>query len=192
MLVFTRAVPWVLKACTVGAVAARALGAGGAAGRHTHVLAPVAFVTLASVLPSTFCCVVDRAKTTAYVVQSALFLLGVHAATIALERAELPQHCVALTQTCLAHMLWSQWQTLRRHKEVLIYQGAVQAVLVAVALLSWGACVLMLPQAAVDMPALFGLMFAGEVLGVAVSVAAGVLAAAGDAAEAFLADEAAL
>ena len=185
MLMFTRAVPWLLKACTVCAVVARAYSVGGAAGRHEHVLAPVAFVTLASVLPSILCGVVDRSTTTAYIMQSALYLLAVHAATLALERCELPLHSVALTQTCVVHMLWSQWQALSRHKHVLIYQDAVQTLLVVLALLAWSACVLMLPHVAVDMLALGGLMFAGEVLGVAVSLVAGMLSSAGDTAEAF-------
>jgi hypothetical protein len=185
MLMFTRAVPWLLKACTVCAVVGRAYSVGGAAGRHEHVLAPVAFVTLVTVLPSMLCGVVDRATTTTYIIQSSLFLLGVHAATLALERCELPQHTVALTQTCVVHMLWSQWQALGRHKHVLIYQDAVRTLLVVVAMLAWFACVLMLPHVAVDMLALGGLMFAGEVLGVAVSVVAGMFAAAGDTVEAF-------
>jgi hypothetical protein len=67
MLMFTRAVPWLLKAWTVCTVVARAYSVGGAAGRHEHVLAPVAFVTLVSVLPSVLCGVVDRSTTTAYI-----------------------------------------------------------------------------------------------------------------------------
>jgi hypothetical protein len=188
MLLFTRAVPWLLKACTVCAVVSRSMSVGGAAGRHEQVLAPVAFVTIASVLPSTVCGVVNRAATTAYIVQSVLFLLGLHAATLALERWELPQHTVALTQTCLVHMLWSQWHSLHKHKHVLIYQEAVQTLQVVLALLAWFTCVLMLPHVAVDLVALGGLMFAGEVLGVAVSLVAGMLGAFCDTAEAFFAD----
>ena len=185
MLMFTRAVPWVLKACTVCAVATRSMSAGGAAGRHEHVLAPIAFLTLASVLPSTVCSVVDRTTTTAYIIQSALFMLAVHAATLALERWQQPQHTVALTQTCVVHMLWSQWQTLHKHKHVLIYQQAVKTLLLVLAVLSWSACVLMLPHVTVDILALGGLMFVGEVLGVAVSVVAGMLATLGNTAEAL-------
>jgi hypothetical protein len=188
MLMFTRSVPWVVKACTVGVVMLRAFAAGGAASRHIEVLAPVAFLTLASILPSVACCVVDRALTTAYIVQSALFLLCLHATIVGLGAFGVPEHRVAVTQTCLQYMLWSQWQTLARQKHVLIYQTAVKGLLVLVAGLSWGACVLMLPQQPPDVLALGCLMFVAETLGVVVSCVATVLVAVGDTLEAFLAE----
>jgi hypothetical protein len=189
MLLFTRAIPWILKACTVCVVMLRALSKGGATGRPERVLVAVAFVTFASVLPSLLCCVADRAKTTAYILQSALFLGCTHAALFALDGLGVPQYQVAVTQTCVLHMLWSQWQVLDRHKQILIYQPAVKVVLVLVALLSWGASVLMLPHVPVDMLALVGLMFVGEVLGVIVCFVAAMLVAVGDTVEAFLTDK---
>jgi hypothetical protein len=189
MLLFTRSVPWVLKACTVGVVILRAFSAGGASGRHTQVLAPVAFVTLASVLPSVLCCVIDRRLTTAYIVQSVLFLLCTHATLVGLEVWQVPQYQVALTQTCVLHMLTSQWQTLDRQKHVLIYQAAVKFVLAVMAMLSWGACALMMPHLQLDMLALGCLMFVGEILGVVVSFFAAVLVAVGDTMEAFLVEK---
>jgi hypothetical protein len=186
MLMFTRAVPWVLKACTVCTVVMRAFSAGGAVGRPERVLVPVAFLTLASVLPSIVSSVIDRATTTAYIVQSALFLLGVHVTILALERWDLPEYSVAVTQTCLVHMLWSQFDALERRKHVLVYQSAVQLLVCLMAIVSWGACVLMLPHLAVDIFALGGLMFVGEVLGVAVSLVAGMVAAVGNLVEAWL------
>lgn len=189
MLLFTRAIPWMLKACTVSVVMLRAFSAGGAAGRPERVLSLVAFLTLASVLPSLVCCVADRATTTAYVVQSVLFLGCTHATLLALEAAGIPQYQVAMTQTCLLHMLWSQWHALDRRKQVLIYQPAVKVLLVLLALLSWGACVLMLPHTSVDLLALAGLMFVGEVLGVAVSFFEAMLVAVGDTLEDFLTEK---
>jgi len=180
MLMFTRAIPWTLKACTVCAVTLRSYAGEGAAARHEHLFAAVSFVTLASVLPSLLRCVVDRPKTTAYVVQSLLFLVGVHATLLALQASGVRQYDVAVTQTCLLHMLWSQWHALERHPQVLIYRAAVQPLLALTAVAAWGACVLMLPHATVDMLALGGLMFVGEVLGVFVSVVAAILAGVGD------------
>jgi hypothetical protein len=187
MLMFTRAVPWVLKACTVCAVVMRSFSAGGATGRPDRVLAAVAFVTFASVLPSIVSSVTDRAATTAYIVQSGLFLLGVHAAMVGLER-HAPQYTIAVTQTCVLHMLWSQFNALERRKHLLVYQDAVQTVVCVVAVLSWCACVLMLPHLAVDIFALCGLMFVGEVLGVAVSTVAVAVNVVGNVAEAWLTD----
>lgn len=186
MLMFMRAVPWVFKACTVCAVVMRSFSAGGAVGRPERVLVPVAFLTLASVLPSIISSVADRTSTTAYIVQSALFLLGVHATIVALEKCGVPEYSVAVTQTCMVHMLWSQFHALERRKNLLIYQQAVQILLWVMAVLSWGACVLMLPHLAVDIFALGGLMFVGEVLGVAVSLLAGTIRAVSDVAEAWL------
>ena len=186
MLMFTRAVPWVLKACTVFAMVMRSFSAGGAVGRPELVLVPVAFLTFASVLPSMLASVMDRAKTTTYIVQSTLFLLGVHATIVALQLWHMDEYSVAVTQTCVVHMLWSQFDTLKRHKHVLIYQRAVQVLLSVLAVVSWGACVLMLPHLAVDIFALGVLMFVGEVLGVAVSLVAGTIAAVGNVAEAWL------
>jgi hypothetical protein len=188
MLVFTRAMPWALKACTMCVVLTRALSATGATGRHEHVLVPVGFFTLASVLPSTVSSVVDRARTTAYIVQSALFLLSVHGAMLALERWHMQEYNVALTQTCVAHMLWSQWHTLRRHKHVLIYQGAVQSLAAGLAVLAWGVCALMMPRVTVEIAPLVGLMFVGEVLGVGVSFLAAIVLAVGDTVEAGFLD----
>lgn len=186
MLLFTRAIPWLLKACTLGVVMLRTFSAGGAAARPERVLAAVSFVTMASVLPSIVFSVADRAATTAYIMQSALFLWSTHAALFALAWCGAPQHAVALTQTCVLHMLWSQWHALDQRKAVLIYQPAMKALLALTALLSWGACVLMLPHASVDILALCALMFVGEVLGVAVCFVAAVLVAVGDTVEAFL------
>jgi hypothetical protein len=186
MLMFTRAVPWVLKACTVCAVVMRAYSSGGATGRPERVLAAVAFFTFASVLPSIVSSVVDRATTTAYIVQSALFLVGMHATIVVLERLNVPEYSVAVTQTCILHMLWSQFDTLQRRKHVLIYQEAVQTLLCVFGLLSWCVCVLMLPHLAVDIFVLGGLMFVGEVLGVAVSLVAMMVAVVGNVVEAWL------
>lgn len=183
---FTGSVPWVLKACTVCAVMVRVFSAGGAAGRPERVLAPVAFLTLASVLPSILSSVIDRVTTTAYIMQSALFLLGVHVLILGLERWHLSEHSVAATQTCLLHMLWSQFHALERRKHVLVYQGAVQLLVCVMALVSWSVCMLMLPHLSVDIFALGGLMFAGEVLGVVVSLIAGMVASVGNLVEAWL------
>jgi hypothetical protein len=188
MLVFTRAMPWAFKACTLCVVLTRALSAAGATGRHEHVLVPVGFFTLASVLPSTVSCVVDRARTTAYIVQSALFLLSVHGAMVALEKWHMQEYKVALTQTCVAHMLWSQWHTLGGHKHVLIYQGAVQALAAGLAVLAWGVCALMMPRVTVEIVPLVCLMFVGEVLGVGVSFVAAIVLAVGDTVEAGFVD----
>ena len=91
----------------------------------------------AAVLPSTLSSVVDRTKTTAYIVQSALFLLGVHAAVLALGRWDGQQYTVAVTQTCVMHMLCSQYRTLVRHKHLLVYQGLVRCLLALMAAVSW-------------------------------------------------------
>ena len=186
MLMFTKSVPWILKACTVSAVVMRAFSAGGAIGRPEQVLVPIAFMTFATVLPSILSSVVDRATTTAYIVQSALFLVAVHATIVALERWHVPQYSVAVTQTCVLHMLWSQFDALQRRKHVLIYQSGVKILLCVLAIVSWCACVLMLPHLAVDIFVLGGLMFVGEVLGVVVSLVAGTVAAVGNMAEAWL------
>jgi len=175
-----------LKACTVFAVVMRSFSAGGAVGRPERVLVPVVFLTIVSVMPSIVCSVVHRATTTAYIVQSILFLLGVYAMIVALERWQAKQYSVAVTQTCVLHMLWSQVDALERRKHVLVYQNAVKILLSAMALVSWSVCVLMLPHLAVDIFALGGLMFVGELLGVAVSLVAGTVAAVGDVAEAWL------
>jgi hypothetical protein len=161
----------------------RAFSAGGAVGRPEHVLAPVAFLTFASVLPSIVSCVVDRKMTTAYIVQSAVYLLGLHATILTLELWHVSEYSVAITQTCLLHMLWSQFHTLERHKHVLIFREAVQILVLALGVLSWGACVLMMPHLVIDIFALGGLMFAGEVLGVAVSFVAGIIGCVGNIAE---------
>ena len=84
--------------------------------------------------------------------------------------------------------MWSQWHALDRHKQILVYQPAVRVLLVLVSLLSWGTCALMLPCVSVDMFALCGLMFVGEVLGVAVCFVAAIFVAVGDTVEAFLTD----
>jgi hypothetical protein len=186
---FTRAVPWVLKACSVGVVMLRAFSAGGAAGRHEKVLLPVAFLTVASVLPSILCCVANRALTTAYIVQSMLFLLLLHATLVGLDAFGVSHYHVAVTQTCVVHMLWSQWHTLHRLKHILIYQFVVKRLLVIMGLLSWAACVLMLPHQQIDMVALGCLMFVGETLGVVVSIVAAVLVAVGDTVEAFFGEK---
>lgn len=186
MLLFTRSIPWMLKACTVSVVILRAFSSGGASGRPERVLALVAFLTLASVLPSIVFCVADRATTTAYIVQSALFLGCTHAALLALAACGVTQCQVAMTQTCVLHMLWSQWHVLDQRKHILIYQQAVKVLLVIVALLSWSVFVLMLPHVPVDLAALVSLMFVGEVLGVAVCFVAAILVAVGDTLEAFL------
>jgi hypothetical protein len=189
MLMFTRAMPWALKACTVGVVMTRALTAGGASGRHDQVLVPVAFLTLASVVPSTVVCVVDRTRTTSYIVQIALFLLFVHAAVLALEKWHAEQYTVAVTQTCVVYMLCSQYETLARHKHLLVYQVGVKSLLVLMAVVSWSVCALMMPLVTVDIMAVVGLMFVGEVLGVAVSLVAAVVVAVCDTAAAALEDK---
>ncbi len=150
---------------------------------------PVAFATLVSVMPSILCSVVNRATTTAYIVQSILFLLGVYAMLVALERWQVKQYSFAVTQTCLLHMLWSQFDTLERRKYVLVYQNGVRVLLSVMALLSWSACTLMLPHLAVDIFALGGLMFVGEILGVAVSLVAGTVAVVGNVVEAWLTEQ---
>lgn len=188
MLMFTRAMPWTLKACTIGAVTTHALSAAETNTRQEHVLLAVSFVTLASVLPSIVSCVVDRRKTTAYIVQSALFLVCTHGALLALETWQQAQYRVAVTQTCVVHVLWSQWRILAQHKHILIYQGPVRCILAATALLSWCVCALMMPRIPLDILALVGLMFVGEVLGVVVSLCAAVLVAIGDTAELCLTD----
>jgi hypothetical protein len=190
MLMFTRAMPWTFKAGTLCYMLTRTLSAGGATGRAEHVLVPVAFLTLASVLPSTLSSVVDRAKTTAYIMQSALFLLCMHAAVLALEHWDGQQYTLAVTQTCVMHMLCSQYRALVRHKHLLVYQGAVRCLLALMALMSWSACALMMPLVQVDIMALVGLMFAGEVVGVAVCFVAAVFLGVCDAAAAALDDRA--
>ncbi len=174
MLMFTRAMPWTFKADTLCYMLTRTFSAGGATGRPEHVLVPVAFLTLASVLPSTVSSVVDRAKTTAYIVQSALFLLCVHAAVLALEEWD-EEYTVAVTQTCVMHMLCSQYKMLVRHKHLLVYQGAVRCLIALIATVSWSACALMMPLVKVEIMAVVGLMFVGEVVGVAVCFVAAVL-----------------
>jgi hypothetical protein len=72
---------------------------------------------------------------------------------------------------------------------VLIYQAAVKFVLAVMAMLSWGACALMMPHLQLDMLALGCLMFVGEILGVVVSFFAAVLVAVGDTMEAFLVEK---
>jgi hypothetical protein len=181
--------PWAFKACTVCAVTTHLFSATGTNARQEYVLLGVCFLTLASVLPSVVSCVVDRTQTTAYIVHSALFLLCIHAAVLALETWHWQQYKVAVTQTCVLHLLWSQWRTLANNKHVLIYQGPVQCVLVATAILSWGVCALMMPRFPVDIVAVVGLMFLGEVVGVAVSLLAAILLAVGDMAEACFADK---
>jgi hypothetical protein len=190
MLLFTRAIPWLLKAFTVCAVMLRSYSGGGAAPRPERVLAAVAFATLTGVLPSILFSVTDRAATTAYVIQSALFLGGTHASLLALDMSGFPHYQVAVAQTCMLHMLWSQWLALDRYKQVLVYQSAVRALVALVALMSWAAFALMLPRISVDMLALCGLMFVGEVLGVAVCFVAAVILAVGDTIEAFLTERA--
>jgi hypothetical protein len=189
MLMFTRAMPWAFKACTVGAVTTHAFSATVTNARQEHVLLVVSFLTLASVLPSIVSCVVDRTKTTAYIVHSALFLLCIHAAVLALETWHWPQYKVAVTQTCVLHLLWSQWRTLAHNKHILIYQGPVECILIATAVLSWSVCALMMPRFPVDILALVGLIFVGEVVGVAVSLLAAILAAVGDMGEACFTDK---
>jgi hypothetical protein len=66
----------------------------------------------------------------------------------------------------------------------------VKALLLPLAALCWGACVLMLPHLTLDMAALSALMFVAEVLGLAVSFGAAVLLAIGDTVEAFFAERA--
>lgn len=188
MLMFTRAMPWTFKAGTLCYMLTRTLSAGGATGRADHVLVPVAFLTLASVLPSTLSSVVDRAKTTAYIMQSALFLLCLHAAVLALEHSDGQQYTLAVTQTCVMHMLCSQYRALVRHKHLLVYQGAVRYLLALMAIMSWSACALMMPLVQVDIMSLVGLMFAGEVVGVAVCFVAAVVLGVCDAAAAVLDD----
>lgn len=189
MIMFTRAMPWAFKACTLGAVTTQAFSGTATNARQEYVLVGVCFLTLASVLPSIVSCVVDRTKTTAYIVHSALFLLCIHAAVLALETWHWQQYRVAVTQTCLLHLLWSQWRTLTHNKHVLIYQGPVQCMLVATAILSWSVCALMMPRFPVEIVGLVGLMFVGEVVGVAVSLVAAVLVGVGDMAETCLADK---
>jgi hypothetical protein len=105
---------------------------------------------------------------------------------LAMAASGVSRYEVAVTQTCVLHMLWSQWQTLNRLKHILIYQFAVNRLLVLMGLLSWSACVLMLPHVTVDMIGLVGLMFVGELLGVAVCFVAVIIEAVGDTLEVFL------
>lgn len=189
MIMFTRAMPWAFKACTLGAVTTQAFSGTATNARHEYVLLAVCFVTLASVLPSVLSCVVDRTKTTAYIVHSALFLLCIHAVVLALETWHWQQYRVAVTQTCVLHLLWSQWRTLTHNKHVLIYEGPVQCMLVATAVLSWSVCALMMPRFPVEIVPLVGLMFVGEVVGVAVSLVAAILVGIGDMAETCLGDK---
>ena len=189
MLMFTRAMPWTFKAGTLCYMLTRTFSAGGATGRPEHVLVPVAFLTLASVLPSMVSSVVDRTKTTSYIVQSALFLLCVHAAVLALEEWDGQQYTVAVTQTCVMHMLCSQFKTLVRHKHLLVYQGAVRCLIALMAAVSWSACALMMPLVKVDIMAVVGLMFVGEVVGVAVCFVAAVLLGLCDTAAAVFDDK---
>jgi predicted ribosome-associated RNA-binding protein Tma20 len=121
-------------------------------------------------------------------VQSALFLLSVHGAMLLLERWHMHEYEVALTQTCVAHMLWSQWHTLGRHKHVLIDQGAVRSLAGGLSVLAWGVCALMMPRATVEIVPLAGLMFVGEVLDVGVSLMTAVVLAVGDTVEAGFVD----
>jgi len=188
MLVFTRAMPWTFKAGTLCFMLTRTMSAGGATGRAEQILVPIAFLTLASVLPSMLSSVADRAKTTAYIVQSAFFLLCLHAAVLALKRWQNEQYTLAVTQTCVMHMVCSQYRALVRHKHLLVYQGAVRYLLVLMAILSWSACALMMPLVQVDIMALVGLMFAGEVVGVAVCFVSAVVLGVCDAAAAALDD----
>jgi len=188
MLMCTRSVPWTLKACTIGAVVTRTLSATETNTRQEHVLLAVCFMTLASVLPSVVSCVADRRKTTAYIVHSALFLVCTHGALAALHRWQHANYTVAVTQTCVVHLLWSQWRALSQERNILIYQDQVRWLVAATALLSWCVCALMLPRISPDIVALVGLMFVGEVLGVIASMSAAILVSIGDTAELCLTD----
>ena len=151
-------------------------------------LGAVAVCVLASVLPSLCFSVPDRRATTTFVAQTAL-MLGAIAGTLTSLRRSPPDTSVYAcfcALVLLTHLLLLAFAALARKPQLLIYSRAVGAGALALALAL--VCVLAARAPAFKMHGLaaLALLFAGEVLGLAVFVLDAVLRAVADGVETTL------
>jgi hypothetical protein len=149
----------------------------------------VCISTLSSVMPSIVFSMSNRKKTTAYIMQSALYLTGVYTVLDVL-LAYSAQHCVLVTYLLLCHFLAAQVSVLHQQPHVLMYSSVVVRLNCALLALLSLLCLWMCPRVHVHGVSITGMLFLPELLGVLVTAVHSIVKAFGDLFEECMNDDA--
>ena len=181
MILFMHGCPWAVKIWTlVIALLSDVLAVHSAnPQRYSYVFALVCISTLSSVMPSMAFSMSNRRKTTAYVMQSALYLTAVYT-VLDLLCSYSAQHCVLVTYLLLCHFLAAQVRVLREQPHVLMYAGVIVRVHYALLALLSLVCLWICPPVHVHGVSITGMMFLPELLGVLVTAVHSIVKAFGD------------
>jgi hypothetical protein len=191
MILFMHGCPWAVKIWTlVIALLSDVLAVHSSnPHRYSYVFAFVCICTLSSVMPSMAFAMSNRKKTTAYIMQSALYLTGVYTVLDVLLSYS-AQHCVLVTYLLLCHFLTAQATVLREQPHVLMYASAIVRLHYAqLALLSL-VCLCICPPVHVHGVSITGMMFLPELLGLLVTAVHSIVQAFGDLFEECMNDDA--
>jgi hypothetical protein len=156
--------------------------------RYSYVFALVCISTLSSVMPSMAFAMSNRKKTTAYILQSALYLTAVYTVLDVLLTYS-AQHCVLVTYLLLCHFLTAQATVLREQPHVLMYASAIVRLHYALLALLSLVCLCICPPVHVHGVSITGMMFLPELLGLLVTAVHSIVKAFGDLFEECMNDE---
>ena len=190
MILFMHGCPWAVKIWTlVIALLSDVLAVHSAnPQRYSYVFALVCISTLSSVMPSMFFSMSNRRKTTAYVMQSALYLTAVYT-VLDLLFSYSAQHCVLVTYLLLCHFLAAQVRVLREQPHVLMYAGVIVRVHCALLALLSLVCLWICPPVHVHGVSITGMLFLPELLGLVVTAVHSIVKAFGDIYEECMGDD---
>jgi len=191
MILFMQGCPWAVKIWTLAIALLSDVLAEHTSNplRHSYVFALVCISTLSSVMPSIVFSMSNRKKTTAYIMQSALYLTGVYTVLDVL-LAYSAQHCVLVTYLLLCHFLAAQVSALHHQPHVLMYSSVVVRLNYALLALLSLVCLWMCPRVHVHGVSITGMLFLPELLGVLVTAVHSIVKAFGDLFEECMNDDA--
>lgn len=191
MILFMHPCPWTVKFWALAIVMLSDFVAVPSSNtdRYRYVFALVCLVTFSSVMPSLIFSISSRKNTTAYIMQSGLYLASAHTILGLLEVFS-QQHCVLVTYLLMCHFLSAQLKALKQHRRTLLYSTfIVNLNFVLVCILSL-VCLLICPQVHIQGLWMTAMLFMPEVLGLAVSAVHCVVKGLGDLYEEYMDEDA--
>ena len=190
MILFMHSCPWAVKICTlVIALLSDVLAVDSTnPQRYSYVFALVCISTLSSVMPSMAFSMSNRKKTTAYIMQSALYLTGVYT-VLDLLLSYSAEHCVLVTYLLLCHFLTAQVTVLREQPHVLMYSSVIVRLNCALLVLLSLVCLCICPRVHVHGVSITGMLFLPELLGLVVTAVHSIVKAFGDIYEECMGDD---
>jgi hypothetical protein len=181
MILFINGCPWAVKIWTlVIALLSDVLAVDTSnPHRYMYVFGLVCVSTLSSVMPSMAFSMSNRKKTTAYIMQSALYLTAVYTVLDVL-LAHSAEHCVLVTYLLLCHFLTAQVNVLRLQPHVLMYSGVIVRLQYAQLVVLSLVCACICPPVHVHGLWITGMLFLPELLGLLVTAVHSIVKAFGD------------